>query len=108
MKFRGIHETKITGRRGTFWLFAEKYCASFTDIKAKNKTHRKSFQRGHKKLCKNQVDREKICPRNGSPTNHSRFILDVDTPRGGYSIEKVSCHKRYINSTQLYLLDLRK
>jgi hypothetical protein len=37
-----------------------------------------------------------------------RFILDVDTPRGGYSTEKVSWHKRYINSTQFYLLDLSK
>jgi hypothetical protein len=34
--------------------------------------------------------------------------LDVDTPRGGYSIGKVSWQKRYINSTQFYLLDLRK
>jgi hypothetical protein len=37
-----------------------------------------------------------------------RFILDVDTLSIGYSIEKASWHKRYINSTHLYLLDLRK
>jgi hypothetical protein len=56
---------------GILTVLAEKYCVLFTDIKTKNRTHRISLHREDKKLCKNQVDREKICPRNGSPTNHS-------------------------------------
>jgi hypothetical protein len=58
-------------KRGISALLAEKYCASVTDIKAKIKMHRSSFHCEHKKLCKNQLDQEKICSRNGSPTNHS-------------------------------------
>jgi hypothetical protein len=46
-------------------FLADKYCASVTDTKVKNKTHRNSFHREHKKLCNNQLDREKICPGNG-------------------------------------------
>jgi broad specificity polyphosphatase/5'/3'-nucleotidase SurE len=58
-------------KRDVSALLAEKCFASVTDLKTKIKTHRSSFHLEHRKLCKNKVDREKIFPRNGSPTNHS-------------------------------------
>jgi hypothetical protein len=61
-------------KRNILALLAEKYCASFTGIKTKNKTQCNSFHCEHKKLCKNQVDQEIICSRNGLPTSHSDLL----------------------------------
>jgi hypothetical protein len=79
-------------------LLAEKYYASGTDITVKAKTLCSLYHHNHKKLCENQVDQEKICPRMVRLPS-TQISLDVDTPRGGYSAEKVGCHKCSTNST---------